>query len=303
MALVQSASQPNYQYRVTTEGIFIVTMTNFTADPNWMCTSAPVKNVLLAWFTLYILLLPLFFCVLYVGYTQRKKQAPSHYDVFTYNIVTMEIVTVIATSFYYPGVHTKTPTIAYVGDHLFIISITAQMFLHSFTCVERYLAVVHPITYLRLKKRGGVTIRNMSIVGALALSIGVGILENRPGNKNYNQLSSIFITSFALAVVIFCSVSVLCVLVRPRPGKAGKNVRRVDQSKRRAFFTMIAITGVLTLRFWVLVPVNLVFSLHLLEFDDACLFSISASWCYLPSSLVPPLMFLHKAGRLPKCSI
>ena len=97
-------------------------------------------------------------------------------------------------------------------------------------------------------------------------------------------------------VISFCSVSVLCVLIRRRPGAVGGDRQRVDKSKKKAFITITAILGVL-----------LVFCLGMLvglavehwnllnNSDGGCVVLMSTYWLYLPSSSVLPLLFVHRA--------
>lgn len=47
----------------------------------------------------------------------------------------------------------------------FIIS--GQSLFHVLTCVDHYLAVVHPISYMHLKESFGIRIRNITTVCAL----------------------------------------------------------------------------------------------------------------------------------------
>ena len=103
---------------------------------------------------------------------------------------------------------------------------------------------------------------------------------------------------FSLIVMIFCSSSVLCVLIRPGPGDQGGAMQQVDKSKQRAFYTILAILGMLLIRctwnlFWII--------LNLFGVSVNCVVMVSGAWFNLPCSLVLPLLFLHRAGRLACC--
>ena len=97
--------------------------------------------------------------------------------------------------------------------------------------------------------------------------------------------------------VFFFSLSVLSTLNRPGPGKRGDR-ERVDQSKQRAFYTIVAILGALVLRFIGSLIWAVMFEL---ELSTRCLIMALTSWINLPSSLVLPLLFLHRAGKLLCC--
>ncbi|KAK7910074.1 hypothetical protein WMY93_014758 [Mugilogobius chulae] len=94
----------------------------------------------------------------------------SHSDVFTFHMMMLEMLLVLASALFIYGFYSKTDLITNIGILLVILCVTGQTNFHCLTCVDRYLAVVHPITYLRLKKRGGVTIRNIGIGVAWLLS-------------------------------------------------------------------------------------------------------------------------------------
>ncbi|KAI9524359.1 hypothetical protein NQZ68_018096 [Dissostichus eleginoides] len=189
-----------------------------------------------------LLILPICIFALYLGFQRWRQQSStssttSHSDIFTFHMVLMELVD-------------------YIGSTLRIYAWYGRAYFHVLTCVERYLAVVHPVTYLSLKGQRGVRIRNICI-----------------------------------------GMSVLCVLIRPRPGEQGGDRTIVDQSKRRAFYTIVAILGVLLFRScgnMALVVLN-VFN------EGICVMVVSESWFTLPSSLVLPLLFLHRAGKLSCC--
>jgi len=106
---------------------------------------------------------------------------------------------------------------------------------------------------------------------------------------------------FLILVVSFCSLSVLWVLIRPGPGEDGRDRQHADQSKRRAFHTITVIMGVLWLRFaGVLAAVLISNTKHI---PSLCAVGSSVAWLTMPGSLVLPLLFLHRAGKLPGCKL
>lgn len=95
--------------------------------------------------------------------------------------------------------------------------------------------------------------------------------------------------AICLIATIFCSLSVLRVLIRPRPGKVGGDRA---QSKRRAFKTIIIILGVLLFKF----VGNL--TCHLINVKKVlCVVMATQVWFNVPCSLVLPLLFLQELGR------
>ncbi|KAM8746521.1 uncharacterized protein AB9X84_014747 [Acanthopagrus schlegelii] len=213
-----------------------------------------------------LLLFPLFILVLCVGCQRWRKQrsaaaagpVTSHSDVFTFNMVVLELIGILGLCLNFFGAYNNQPDVLRVGSLMAAITVPGESLFHLLTCVERYLAVVHPVTYLGLKQTGGVRIRNL-IIGLTAL----------------------------------------CVLIRPGPGEVGGKRKPVDQSKQRALHTMMAVAGTLLLRFLGSFVATITQFSSDLNDTDKCLVILSAAWFCLPSSLVLPLLFLHRAGKLP----
>ncbi|KAI4799207.1 hypothetical protein KUCAC02_017843 [Chaenocephalus aceratus] len=249
-----------------------------------------------------LLLVPLFIFVLYTGFQRWRKRdsaaTTSHTDVFTFHMVALELIGVVGDTVYCYGIYSNHTFLTNVGMNVFSVVSPGQALFHLLSCVKRYLAVVNPVTYLRLRRGGGVRIRNISIGGVWCICfVSTGLDDIR--------IALIILTFgylvFSLIVVCFCSISVLFVLIRPGPGEGGGNRERVDQSKRRAFYTIMAIMAALFLRFLSnLVSTSLYISSVLGDCDGISMMW-SAFWFTVPSSLVLPLLFLQRAGKLPGC--
>lgn len=266
----------------------------FSRQDSFIYTSAAINNV--------ILLLPLSIFILYHGLQkwQQKRSTCSaatisHSDSFTYHMVMIELIGVSGCILICYGIYTKDSRMIVLGYFLIYFNWFGQIFFHTLTCMERYLAVVHPIIYLSLKNERGIQIRNTSIGCAwLVCFVGIGLVMI----QHFPIILDLAISLISLCIVSFCSISVLCVLFRPGPGAQGGNRERVDQSKQKAFYTIVAILGVLMLRFtfsltWAL--------LYVVEENNNCMMLMFEIWINLPSSLVLPLLFLHRAGKLLCC--
>ena len=249
-----------------------------------------------------ILILPLSTFVLYLGHQRWRRQrsfaTTSHSDIFTYNMAAVELICAFGGIAFFCGVYTGLSELVRVELYAYFMVFPGEMFFHILTCVERYLAVVHPVTYMGLRQSGGVKIRNISIVCVWLLSFG---WSGVAGGIDLPYIPIFCALVVASVVVSFCSLSVLRVLIRPGPGEVGGDRERVDQSKQRAFHTITTIMGVLWLWFaGFLVCLALKYS-NLLNYNDTCRVLLSGFWFSLPSSLVLPLLFLHRAGKLPRC--
>ncbi|MED6252323.1 hypothetical protein ATANTOWER_010146 [Ataeniobius toweri] len=135
----------------------------------------------------------------------------------------------------------------------------------------------------------GITIRNISICCVWLLCFArIGLFAKR----EVYTIVDFFLLIISILVTMFCSVSVLRVLVRTGPGEKAREW--VDQSKKKSFYTLVIILSVLLLRF---VSSMVWTALFLSMVNKECLILACLNWCNLPSSLVLPLLFLHKGGR------
>ena len=212
----------------------------------------------------------------------------SHSDIFTYHLVTMELMGVLGFIISCCGFFRHDFMTIWAGYYLWSTTWYGEIFFHILTCAERYLAVVHPIIYLSLKGERGVRVRNIIIGCVWLLSIGGSCLVHL---AIVSSILNICLSIFSLILISLCNLSVLCVLIHPGPGEQGGDRERVDQSKKRAFYTIMAILGVLLLRFsWNIIWIYF----DLRGGGPQCETSLSDFWLNLPSSLVIPLLFLRR---------
>ena len=264
--------------------------------------SCPCNLIYFSYFTTFILLLlPVCVLVLYLGLQRWRQQrstsasAMTHSDSFIYHLVAMELVAVLGAALCCCGIYRYNFQITKVGHYLYSLTWSGETYFNILTCMERYLAVVHPIIYLGLRGERGVRIRNICI-GCVWLLTTVGLVPMSLGIVSF--VVDFCLLILCLTVVIFCSLSVLCVLIRPGPGKQGEDRQRVDQSKQRVFYTVVAILVVVLWRcLWNLVWV----SFQVLGRSSECAIMVSEMWFNLPSSLALLLLFLHRTGRLACC--
>ncbi|TNN38147.1 hypothetical protein EYF80_051685 [Liparis tanakae] len=174
-------------------------------------TTVGIFNISAFIVTLLLLILPPCVFVIYLGFQrwrqQRSGTTMSHSDVVTFHMVAMELMSIVGSIINCCGILTRLLEVMIVGLNLITINMSGQLSFHTLTCVERYLAVVHPVTYLGLKKGKGIRLRNISI-GCVWL-------------------------------MAFSNIG---------PGAGGEGRPRVDQSKMRAFYTIMAILEALFIR-------------------------------------------------------
>lgn len=242
-----------------------------------------------------LVLLPLSILVFYLGLQQWRKRfsgpgAVSHSDAITYHMIIVELIGVLGCGCFCCGAYFGLLKLTKVG--LFLYSITAEghTSFHILSCVDRLLAVVHPITYLGLKQRGGIMMRNV-IIGSAWLFFAIFAVCSQ---FFYHSAANICTLLLSTLVTSFCCLSVLRSLNRPGPGAR----RTTNQSKKMALNTIMAITGALMWRFGGYLSVLLIYSFSRMSEDVRCALLISGVWFSLPSSMVLPLLYLHRARKI-----
>lgn len=249
-----------------------------------------------------LVILPLCVFILCLGFQrwrqQRSNTTTSHSDLITYHQLVIELMNIFGYIISCCGLQAHLTEMVVLGIYLWYVNLAGQMFFHLLSCIERYLAVVHPITYLSLKKKRGITLRNVCIGSVWLFSFGIVFImfEKKSISTSIFPFSLVV---FIIVVVSFCSLSVLSVLNRPGPGDGGR--QHVDKSKLRAFYTIMSIAAALLFRLGSYIVIIAMHSLPQLAETTRCGILLSGSWFSLPSCLVLSLLFLHRAGKLPCC--
>ena len=260
-------------------------------------------------FTNIIFLLPLLILVLNLGFQRWKQQrsvssaaVKSFSDFFSYNMAVMELFGVFGCIIYICSKYFHLSWLPGMSTAMLIFPWNGQMCFPILTCLDRYMAVVYPITYRGLNQVAGVYIRNIS-TGLVWLQCFVmtTFFFLTTNNPEVFFTTVVCLMSILLIAVTFCSLSILCVLIQPRPGEAGRKGARVDQSKQRAFHMIMIIMGVLWLRFGGTLVCNVLLLSPGVSLGVRCVVGAAQLWFNVPSSLVLPLLFLHRAGKLAGC--
>ncbi|KAF7650522.1 hypothetical protein LDENG_00124930 [Lucifuga dentata] len=160
-------------------------------------------------------------------------------------------------------------------------------------CVERYLAVIHPVLFLRLKPL------KYKLVGCAVVWLLVLIfcftLAFMTKAMLFNLQSCIISFYLLLCLVkLFCCLSVFWALKKPGPGEGGREREQRDDLKMKAFKVILIITVCTVMTY---TPFVLIFILqNYIEFQEAYVACVSIA---VMTGFVYPFLYLHRTGKLP----
>lgn len=236
-----------------------------------------------------ILMLPLNCWILWLA--RRTMSVASSDFVFLNNSVA-ELINDISFIGFLLGATFGNKSLILFSNFLGSTFIVGRPLFQTCFCVERYLAVVHPLVYLKYTKSTGLKLPFVGVVWLTILIFGWFISDSCPKLPKWYCMG-LFIPMLFVCTV--CSVMILWVLKIPKPGEGEKE--GAYQPKRKAF---VAVTIILiTLLFgYGTVACVIVLRDHL-SYQTYCLVVSLGWWCLLPSSAVQPYLYLSKMDKLP----
>ena len=213
-------------------------------------------------------------------------------EIFLLNLVITEALSCVASIFivitYLSNVHFMT----FIVFTSVLLCVSRPMF-QCCICVERFLAVVRPVVFLRYKPlRYKVVCCGVTWVGVFGCSVGIISLK-RLTHVLYFHLGYVGVM---FSIQLICSVLILRALRQTRPGEGDRNGEMAN-TKLRAFKVVLLITVVMTVNY---LPMMLLLVFH--SFLSSSQLSLATSVYFailVPIGFVQPLVFIHRAGKLP----
>nr|XP_015194394.1 PREDICTED: hydroxycarboxylic acid receptor 2-like [Lepisosteus oculatus] len=160
----------------------------------------------------------------------------------------------------------------------------------SCVCLDRYVAVLHPITFTGLKDH---KYRAACSVVVLAITLAYAIAKAIGGIENFEKIFTVSILA-SFAFMVFCNISILWALKRSGPGKD-----EMHPMKKKAFKMVLSILAIIVFNY--LPPVAL--------FPFQQYYSADEFKCYIQpfafsfvniSSSIQPLLYLSRLeNKLP----
>lgn len=211
--------------------------------------------------------------------------------IFALNLVLEEILYCLVAPLYTSCILSLTLCVGILLGFWLGICMAGRYLFQCCLCLEQYLAVIHPMIFLKLKPiryRAGFA----SVVWLFALGIGTVSGYTFPGVP-YNVFGVVYFIIFFLDS--FCCLSVLKALVRPSP--SDKDNGEMNAAKKRAFkIISMNLTTFLVQVLPVVISFGLLTTLPPLSFHLGVAIAMTIN---IAGGFVHPVYVLHKYGKLP----
>ncbi len=175
------------------------------------------------------------------------------------------------------------------------LTITGRPLFQCLICVERYLAVVHPVTFLKYKP-----LRYRVICCTVAWIICFGscvVCMYTLSEEDMHLYTWFFSLQFLLYLFIqlFCLVAVLRALKQSGPGERGRERTEENHMKRRAFHLILITTVSMAIIYGPYIIIGF-FTIMIKQFIHPLWFI--GFTCYVLAGFVHPVLHLHHAGKV-----
>ncbi|XDV38331.1 hypothetical protein PO909_007770 [Leuciscus waleckii] len=223
----------------------------------------------------------------------RGRRIPS--EIFNVNLTVCEIIySFIFFTQILPSLETF-QSLELLHRFLQGLGVTGRPLFQCLICVERYLAVVHPVTFLKFKPLRYRVICCTAVwittLGSCLAAMTIQILSNL---KTYSWF---FLLQFLLflSIQLFCLVAVLRALKQSGPGERGRERKEENHMKRRAFHLILITTVTLVVMF---VPFVITGFMSVLQEQGVSLIWCLGLCCFIMAGFVQPVLYLHRVGKL-----
>ncbi|XP_056301836.1 uracil nucleotide/cysteinyl leukotriene receptor-like [Danio aesculapii] len=172
--------------------------------------------------------------------------------------------------------------------------VTGRPLFQCLMCVERYLAVVHPVTFLKckpLRYRVICCVIVWIIILSSCLCSMLGVI------LRFNFVYTWFLFPqfvLFLSIQLFCLVAVLRALKQSGPGERARE-KEENHMKRRAFHLILITSLTMCVIYFPFIIFGL--TVILLQQFMGGFFSFGFT-CYMLGGFVQPVLYMHRAGKL-----
>ncbi len=174
------------------------------------------------------------------------------------------------------------------------LGITGRPLFQCLICVERYLAVVHPVIFLKYKP---LRYRVICCTVVWIITLGSCMCCIFTIISHYIVYLWFFSTQFLLflSIQLFCLVAVLRALKQSGPGERVRGGKEENNMKRRAFH-LILITTVTMIIMYAPFSISGFFVIFSQQYIKELFYF--GFICFALASFVQPVLYLHRVGKL-----
>ncbi|XP_056587675.1 somatostatin receptor type 5-like [Triplophysa dalaica] len=177
------------------------------------------------------------------------------------------------------------------------LAITGRPLFECLICLERYLAVVHPVTFLKYKP---LRYRLMCSAAAWFICLCSCLCCTLILTLYTTEIYTCFYLQqffFILSINLFCCVAVLRALKQSGPGERGREREREEENhmKKRAFYLIFITTVSMIITY---VPYIILGISFILKTPFIYGFWFAGLICFFVGGFVHPVLYLHRAGKL-----
>ncbi len=265
---------------------------NSSGDPFYECMDSYPGNVFTGFYIVVnvILFLPLNCWIMWLVW---RNKGVVWSDIIILNQSVSEIICGISLTIFLPGTLLNKRVVILISNYLCSTFLVGRPLFQTIFCIERYLAVVHPLVYLKYTKALKAKVLFVGLVWLIIMMFGLYTVDSYPKLPLWMFLG---INLGTLVACSSCSVMILWVLKRPKPGE-GKEKEGAYQLKRKAFVVVTVI--LITLVFGYGTVSSVIILRDQLSYNIFCLVIGLGWWTLLPSSAIQPYLYLSKINRLP----
>lgn len=180
------------------------------------------------------------------------------------------------------------------GEYWYLLCLFGHPLFQCCVCFERYLAVVHPITFLKYRP-----MRYKLI--ALFFLWQVTLVSTIAQHFSYTPYILLANLLPVVCTESFCSLSILRVLKNKGPGdelkRNGRDREANNLIKKRAFIIVVILQIKLLINYLPFIIITLIKDIFPLAFYNCYLFSTTLSICFF-GNFFQSFLYLQRTGRL-----
>ncbi|XP_056114215.1 G-protein coupled receptor 35-like [Rhinichthys klamathensis goyatoka] len=174
------------------------------------------------------------------------------------------------------------------------LTVTGHPLFQCLMCVERYLAVVHPVIFLKYKP---LRYRVICCTAAWIIILGSCLCCMFTIDSHNIVYMWFFMLQFLLflCIQLFCLVAVLRALKQSGPGERGRKRKEENHMKRRMIYLILITTATMVITYLPLTLTTLFTILTKLIIQEVWSPAVT---CYVLAGFVQPVLYQHRTGKL-----